>query len=754
MVFMNFIMPSMLITCINSMDEVKRLLIEKANKIQLTGINNLFPREEMNEQYQCYQLPQTELELLSNAIEFEPESSHIKGIRPTWSQEEGQQVFRALDAQQGTIKGRKLLQQGFVIEIDTDKRIPVDCILLKGTTIVDASLLTGEPYQKKDLWQFIPAGAMNKGAKITVYAAKNPYHSTINALLFRANRAKSAENKEELPKFAYLYTALILLGLIGSISIPFALGIATIPLLIQNVMGILFSLCPCTIAIAHQLPQLISIYHRNRKGIHLHDERMSVAEADDAHTVVFDKTGTLTTGNAKVHSADIPPSLWTRIYLLEKTCDPKHPLARAIQNHYEENVQNRSLIDQVTDVIKDPKSRGWSAQVQGKKVYIGNAEYLTEHGIPLPELDQAKIEQGLSPVYVAEKDYCGVIYVEHEVRPGIIAALNKLKQQGKKIILLTGDTPESAQAFNKQIGSIFDKQDIFARQTPQKKEEFFTTKIFAEQNINPKGVWFVGDGLNDAPCCRLVSENGGISFAMDKEDKSTFFTDITLNGSLEYLFHHNKLNQSLQHHITQNKSILIYSTLAFLAFIISFSIAGIAVPALIPMATMVSTTFFVLFNSYRTQLTIDTVLDKECTRYKKLLSSDFSPGLLITASTLLIAATLIATIATGGLSLPIFAFTAGVAMTCSSICTLTAAALMAVFTGIFSASFWSARPVPEPDKTRLSECLRATSAPIENSPKEHIPRFSLCSVQDKNKGSIKRTEATVAPHATPGVRVS
>jgi P-type Cu+ transporter len=206
---------------------------------------------------------------------------------------------------------------------------------------------------------------------------------------------------------------------------------------------------------------------------------------------------------------------------------------------------------------------------------------------------------------------------------------------------------------------------------------------------NPKGVWFVGDGLNDLPCCRIVSEKGGVSCAMNATDKSAFFTDISLDGSLNYVFEHKKLNASLQQTITQNKGILIYSTLAFLTFIISFSIAGIAVSPLIPMAVMLATTLFVLFNSYRTQLGIDTVLDKAVAWPKKLLSSNLSMGLLLGATTLLIASTLIATIATGGLALPVFAFTAGAAMAVSSVFTLLAIGLSTAFTLLFTTSLLS-----------------------------------------------------------------
>lgn len=689
MIFMNFIMPTMLIACINGMDEIKRIILENAKKIQLKGIKSLFPQ--MSENYYCHDLPQYELDILSNAIEHASKSSNPTDMCSPLSREEEELLSYLLDKRTGATEKRKLLREGLVIDVNAGECFPVDCILIKGNTVIDASLLTGEPHQSKRLWQAIPSGAINLGRKVTVYVVKNSYNSTINTLLFRSNRAKtSSVEKEEIPQFAYFYTALIIIGLLGAIFTPIALGIATVPLLMQNIIGILFSVCPCTIAIAYQLPQLISLNHRSNKGIQLRDDNL-IGSFDDIHTVVFDKTGTLTTGNSVVESSDIPAtsSLWQRIYLLEKAYGREHPLAKAIQKHYENNLNHQILFDDINECTMDHKNRGLFAQVQGKKIHIGNFDYLKDCSIELPEPDKAKIEQGFSAVCVAEDGvYKGIIYVKHEVRKGALEALTQLKKEGKKIIMLTGDNILSAQGFNKQIGSIFDEDDIRAGQTPQDKEEFLTKTFdkFEKDGVNPKGIWFLGDGLNDAPCCRIVSEKGGVSCAMSSNDKSAFFTDITLNGSFDYLFNHKKLNQSLQQNIVQNKGVLIYSTVAFLAFIISFSIAGIAVPPLIPMAIMLSTTLFVLFNSYRIQLNIDAALDKECPWYKKLLSSDFSVGLLLAASTLLIIATLVATIATGGLALPIITFTASAALAFSSACTLSAIALLGLFSGILSAS--------------------------------------------------------------------
>ncbi|WP_286823462.1 MULTISPECIES: HAD-IC family P-type ATPase [Legionella] len=709
MAFMNFIMPIMLITCINSMDEIKRLVLDKSKKMQLKGMKTIFPQ--MSEQYDCYHLSQGESEVLINnmTIYLKNKVQPLSESRSLASDAEDSTLLLIKDLKNREIRGVKkgLLREGMLIKVKPGECFPVDCILVEGNTIIDASLLTGESQQSKQLWQHIPAGAINRGQLVSVYATKNSYNSTVNSLLFRANRARktSTPTSESIPPFAYLYTALVVIGIAAAIIAPIAFGIATFSLIMQNIIGILFSVCPCTIAIAHQLPSLISIHHRNKKGIQLRDETLMGGQDDEIHTIVFDKTGTLTTGNSKVESSDINISspLWQRIYLLEKIYGGEHPLAKAIMKHYETRRNPHIRFDEIKDCNIDPQSRGLAAMIQGKLIQIGSAEYLRSNKVILPQIDQAKIEQGFSAVYVAENGiYQGVIYIKHEARKGIVKALSRLKEEGKKIIMITGDNRASAKGFNHQIGSIFAEEDIHTEQTPRNKESFLTT-LMATSGINPKGVWFVGDGLNDAPCCRVVSEKGGVSCAMNSSDKSAFFTDICLNGSLDYLFQHNKLNRFAHQDATQNKLILTYSTIAFLAFIISFCIAGIPVSPLIPMAIMLSTTLFVLFNSYRVQLSIDTALEKSTPWPKALLASNLSIGLLLGASALLICSVLIATIATGGLALPVITFTAGAAAAFSSICSLSAMGLFSAFTTLLTTSLLSERFTTSPtDEVNLN----------------------------------------------------
>ncbi len=700
MVFMNFIMPVILITIINGMDEIKRVVLDKSKKMHLHGITTLLP--EMAEAYDCYSITQQKQEAISQLItnkHIEPLQTILEEVIPIETK-------------------KNALTKGMIINIKSGDCFPVDCIVIKGNTLVNTSISTGRLYESKQCLDLVPAGAINLGQSVTVYAIEDAYHSAVNQLLFRAHRADKKNTPESNHLFIYLYTGLIVTEIAASIGIPLALGIISIPLLLQNITGILFSLCPCTMVIAHQLPNLLSNYQRSNKGIILRQGNSS-RQLDKIHTVVFDKTGTLTTGNSEVDSSEgISSELLERMYLLETHAGAEHPIAKAIINHYKTNATQPILFKDITTVDADSKNRGLSGVVQGNQIHIGNADYLRQSGIKLPEINTLKIEQGLSPVYVAENNrYKGVVYIKHEIRKNILPSLRRLKKDGIRIMMLTGDNTLAATGFDQQIGRLFNSDHIKAEQTPQMKEQFLS-QLTRGEDQHLKGVWFVGDGLNDALCARTVSEKGGVSCSMTRDDKTAFFTDISLNESLDYLFEHKNLNDFLEKNVLQNQGLLAYGSIVFLAFIVNCSISGCAVSPLIPLLAMASTTLLVLFNSFRVSLAIDNALDKKISWLKQLLASDLSIGLLVGSSMLFVAS---------GLGLPAIVIATGAAL-------LSAAGLIstAYFAGVSGAS-----PSINHDEGGDKDKGRSPSAPPARTGFDPNPN-----VQPSNLQTVKTT-ATV-----------
>lgn len=680
MVFMGFIMPILLISIINGMDEIKRLILNKSKTMHLQGMRQLFPQ--MKEEYAAYTPTEQEQAQIKEQMDSLAD-------RNADQEEPFEQLLHEIETRPSQRLGKKALMEGMILTVQAGECFPVDGLLIKGSTQVDASLMTGEPQQNKKPGDFIPAGAINLDQTVTLYVTKNAFNSTVNALLFRSNRAAPVREPTPNSRFIYLYTGLITLGLVASVILPLALGLLSIPLVLQNITGILFAICPCTLLMAHQLPKLLSLYARNQQGIGLHHGYL-MDGTEEPHTIVFDKTGTLTTGQSVVHSFEgLSEPLWQRIYLLEKAHGRGHPLAKAITTYYEKTNTMIPLFQDIKNPSFDPQHRGVSAEVQGRPIHLGNSAYLRQAGIILPNLQSETLnqhlEQGYSPVYVAQDGvYQGVILIKHEIRAQAQETLTSLKNQGTKLIMLTGDTTLSAVAFNRQNTSLFHPNDVHAEQTPQNKEAFLNQLMEKDGKMN-RGVWFVGDGLNDAPCARLVSEKGGVSCAMNAEDKAAFFTDLSLNGRMNYLFLHHQLNRFLKKNGLQNQWIVTYGALAFVACILACSFAGIAVSPLLSMGIMVATTVLTLFNSYRVRSFVDNALNKETSWLNKFIAADWSIGLLISASALFLLGVLLATITSGALALPFFVFFAGPLAAASSLCVLSAGALLTVFT-LFTAT--------------------------------------------------------------------
>ena len=652
MLFMNFIMPILLITVINAMDEVRRLVLSGSKKMHLEGMRILVPK--MAKTYNAYDLSEEDaccLSELVKALDGARECDMIDKLLPS--------LTTIFNTNSLINLPRRSLKKNMILKVERGECFPLDCRLVQGNTVVDASLITGEPHQVKSEFDLISAGALNLGQSVTVLTTETGYNSTLNKILFCSYQAKKNRDPVTNTQFTYFYLGLIAKGIVAASAIPYCLGTLTLPLLLQNVTGILFSICPCTWVIAHKLPGLLSIYHRSLKHIALRDDAL-IRDITPIHTVVFDKTGTLTTGMSEVHSSrGVSASLWDSIYLLEQGHGAGHPLAHAIMNYYEKNYLHQGSMQAISNVVIDPKNRGLSALVEGRRVDIGNASYFAALGINGLLIDEDKTLQGMTAVYVAKQNQCqGVIYIKHVIRKDISFSLSRLKHDGKKIIMLTGDSLESALNCNQQLGGLFDKANIHAAQTFEDKKEFLYT-LMNDSSHDPKGVWFIGDGLNDAPSARKVSEKGGVSCAITSEDKAAFFTDISLNGSLDYLFKHEELNQFFKKIIFQNQCLLTYGALSFLMFIIIFSSVGITLSPLIPLMIMASTTGFILFNSYRVARSIDQALDKKTSKLKEWLASDSSIGLLLGASLCFNAGLLISTLASTGFVFPVLA---GVAM--------------------------------------------------------------------------------------------
>ncbi len=679
MTFMNFIMPLILVTIVNVMDEIKRQIQKKAHKIFLNGIKSLFPK--MQDNYFSSQLSEKDAETIRNKLQNKAKLS--------------------LDLQSYKYAelARHTLCKDMLIKVNRGECFPVDGQIVFGNTYVDQSILDGEPAMAAESGMEVKSGCINLWRDVIILAKECEYYSTANRMLLKANTEDKLEtdnkNYNLSNKFYYLYFGLFGAGLVISLVLSLALGTFSVGMMLQTMVGFLFAICPCTIGVAHYLPKLLKTYQLNTEGIIVSNENLQL-NLDKFDVFVFDKTGTLT-NESKVYAEDgITLDLWKKIYFIEKYFGRSHPIALALQRYFE-NKYNDSKNEYKLE-MQEISANGICAKVDNEKIVIGDAGYLSKKGINLSHEEKTNY----TVVYVAIDDkYVGKISIRHELREGMQVALEKLKNANKTLIMLTGDKCSSAEGLNEQYGNIFGestsilpavkisedlKSCIYAEHSPDQKAtrlNDIATKVGAAK------ICFIGDGLNDALCSKKLRKLGGVSISISANDKAAFFTDISLNGSLDYLFQQSNIDKQEQRIIKQNRWILAYGAAIFLVFLVGFQSLGIGVSPLIPMSVMFSTTLFVLFNSYRTQITTSSILKQHDTsKVNGVMQSDLSIGLLVGGSFALVIAVLIASLSSLHLSLPLFVFGGGLANIISSSFLVAATVMLASFTVLVCCYMW------------------------------------------------------------------
>jgi len=661
MIFMSFIMPIILVGIVNIMDEIKLQIKKKSRKVFLNGISSLFP--EMQDEYLGVQLSE------DFATNLSKDPNYINTFA-------GEYVNYK----------RYAICKDMLLKVKAGECFPVDGKIVSGNTYVDKSIINGEPATEAGIGTYVQSGCLNLLEEVVILTSASEYNSTANKLLLQANTDEKIDKKSEVRvenKYYYFYFGLFAAGIISSLVLSSILGTLSIGTMLQTMVGILFAICPCTIGIAHFLPGLLKSYQLHKEDIIVHEQAENL-DIVDFDVFIFDKTGTLTSESRVASSEGITDGLWKKIYSIEKLLGRKHPIALALQKHVE--TKNFSVFNEKISEIIEVSASGIIAKFDNDTVVIGNATFLESHGI---QVSPTNIGDGTF-VYVATNGQCvGNITVKHELRPGMLESLQKVKKYKKKsnsnqsvrsdniLIMLTGDKQTAADYLNQQTGFLFD--NVYAEKTPEKKSEMIAEIV---ENHPDLRVCFIGDGLNDAMCSKKLQKMGGVSISISSNDKAAFFTNMSLNGCLDYLFVKPEIEKQEKRIVNQNKWIMAYGAIIFLIFLISFQSMGIGISPLIPVVVMFATTLFALFNSYRMQVVTNNLLSKsKLSIANKAMQSNLVTGLLIGASLAIVIAVLIASFASLHLSLPFFVFRGGLINIVSSSFLVAATVMLAGFVG-------------------------------------------------------------------------
>ena len=410
---------------------------------------------------------------------------------------------------------------GDTIIIRPGEKVPLDGIVLEGSSTLDTKALTGESMPEEvNAGQNIVSGSINLTGVLKVQTTKLFDDSTVAKILELVENASSRKAKAEafITRFARVYTpAVVILAALLAVLPPLALGGAW-STWVYRACSFLVVSCPCALVISVPLSFFGGLGAASRQGILMKGSNYLEAMGS-LDTAVFDKTGTLTTGKFEV--TDVAPVHGSREELLELSAlgeyNSNHPIALSVKKAYGKEADT-SRIGEVEEI----SGHGIHAQILKdgvwKNLYIGNQKLMDSQKV---KVDTPAAALGTT-LYLAEEDiYLGCIVISDSVRPDVPAMLAGLKKQGvNKLVMLTGDKEEVGKKVAESIGITH----VFGNLLPGDK----VAKVEQLLKEKPEGktLAFVGDGINDAPV--LARADVGIAMGGIGSDAAVEAADVVI----------------------------------------------------------------------------------------------------------------------------------------------------------------------------------------------------------------------------------
>ena len=406
------------------------------------------------------------------------------------------------------------VQIGEIIQVKPGERIPLDGIVVSGSSSLDTASLTGESNLRDvDVDDEVISGVVNTSGVLLIRTTKEFAQSTVSRILSIIEENNETKSKQEkfITKFSHYYTPIVVaLAVIVAIVVSLVTGDMNEG--IYRACTFLVISCPCALVISIPLSFFAGIGGLSMHGIMLKGANY-VEKIAEIRTIVFDKTGTLTTGQFEV--SQLLDSLDdTKLMKLAAYAESysNHPIAKAIQYAYQNEVDQTKISD-----MQEVAGRGISITLENHHVLVGNYKMMAENGVDCKQY----MEPG-TYVYVAEDGiFLGCILLNDTVKKNAANAIRDLNKN-HACMMVSGDAKEICQ----EVGKELDIDSIYGGCLPE-------DKITCVNTVKKDGVVaFVGDGVNDVP----VMRSADIGFAMGSlgsdaaiEAADVIITDDNLN---------------------------------------------------------------------------------------------------------------------------------------------------------------------------------------------------------------------------------
>ena len=440
--------------------------------------------------------------------------SELMDIRPDHANVERNGRLEQVDPDEVEIGTHIIVRPG--------EKVPIDGVVVEGTSTLDTAALTGESVPRDVCaGEEVVSGCINMSGVLTIRTTREFGESTVSKILDLVENASSRKSRSEafITRFARVYTPAVCIS---------ALALALLPPLVLMLSGaqpqwgswiyraltFLVISCPCALVISIPLSFFAGIGGASNAGILIKGSNY-LETLSQAKTVVFDKTGTLTKGvfavNAIHHSIIEEHQLIEYAALAESASS--HPISQSLQKAYGQEIDRTRVRE-----VKEISGKGITALVDGIRVAAGNGKLMDELGISYQECHSV----GTIVHMALDGRYAGHIVISDLIKPTSAQAVQALRRCGvNRIVMLSGDKEETVQAIGRELGI----DEVYGGLMPDDKVTKVEELIASRRGDKEKLV-FVGDGINDAPV--LSRADIGIAMGAMGADAAIEAADVVL----------------------------------------------------------------------------------------------------------------------------------------------------------------------------------------------------------------------------------